>query len=131
MARSSKKRIDTGSGGDALGSSAFDSLNLSGLPEAPKPVPQAPAKKVKKGPRHVVNMRRLTAGKGGKTVTELTGFEPDFFANRAKVALKDLQKVSGAGGTVKRAAIELQGDCREKVSEFLENKGYRVVRSGG
>ena len=131
MARSSKKRIDTSAGGDELSGNAFASLNLSGLPEAPKQVSQPPAKKVKKGPRHVVNVRRLTAGKGGKTVTELTGFEQDFFANRAKVALKDLQKVSGAGGTVKRAAIELQGDCREKITEFLEGKGYRVVRSGG
>ncbi|MGB0371431.1 MAG: translation initiation factor [Opitutales bacterium] len=131
MGRSSKKRIDTAAGGEGLGTSAFASLSTSGLPEGPK-TPVTPKKaKEKKGPRHVVNVRRLTAGKGGKVVTELTGFEPDFFANRAKVALKDLQKQSGGGGTVKGKAIELQGDCRERIRPYLESKGYRVVLSGG
>lgn len=131
MARNSKKRISTEGDDRSLVGNAFAGLQMDGLPSGPKHVSTAPAKKEKKGPRHVVKMRRLTAGKGGKTVTELTGFEPDFFANRARTALKDLQKITGSGGTVKGKAIELQGDCREKLQPFLESKGYRVVLAGG
>lgn len=131
MKRSGKKRIDTETPGADLSVNAFASLSGAGLPEGPQAPLQPKKKAPKKGPRHVVNIRRLTAGKGGKVVTELTGFEPDFFANRARVALKELQKQSGGGGTVKGKAIELQGDCRDRIKPCLEEKGYRVVLSGG
>ncbi|MEM9026442.1 MAG: translation initiation factor [Verrucomicrobiota bacterium] len=131
MARSSKKHIVTAGSDTQLNFNAFASLSDENLPEGPKGAPSRDIKINRKGPRHVVNMRRLTAGKGGKVVTELTGFEPDFFANRARIALKDLQKQSGGGGTVKGKAIELQGDCRERVKSYLEAKGYRVVLAGG
>ena len=130
MARSSKHRIETDGSSSVFGQDAFGSLSSSGLPIS-ELKPKVSAGKEKKGKRHVVNIRRLTAGKGGKTVTELSGFEPDFFANRAKIALKDLQKVSGGGGTVKGKAIELQGDCRAKIQPYLEQRGYRVVQTGG
>ena len=129
MGRKSSKRIDTSAEAGGLGAAAFASLNLEGLP-AGKLEPEE-VKEKKRSKIHTVKVRRLTAGKGGKTVTELTGFEADFFANRARLALKDLQKATGAGGTVKGQAIELQGDCRGKVQDFLESKGYRVVMAGG
>lgn len=131
MARSSKRRIVTEGSDTQLNSNPFASLSDENLPEGPQAAPARDKAINRKGPRHIVNMRRLTAGKGGKVVTELTGFEPDFFANRARVALKDLQKQSGGGGTVKGKAIELQGDCRKRLQSYLEAKGYRVVLAGG
>ena len=35
------------------------------------------------------------------------------------------------GGTVKHGVIEVQGDHRERVIEFLNNQGWTVKRAGG
>lgn len=129
-----KNRVSTEGGSHALGQNPFASLDASGLPQGPDTRPQPAKRELAKkatGPRHVVEMRRLTAGKGGKTVTELSGFEPDFFANRAKDALRSMQSFTGVGGSVQGKRIELQGDVRDQLQPWLEEKGYRVVRSGG
>ncbi|MCX5934174.1 MAG: stress response translation initiation inhibitor YciH, partial [Pseudanabaena sp. LacPavin_0818_WC45_MAG_42_6] len=48
-------------------------------------------------------------GKGGKTVTEVTGFQTTT-ENLAKLT-KQLKNQCGTGGTCKGQAIEIQGDC--------------------
>ncbi|MDP0500181.1 MAG: translation initiation factor [Verrucomicrobiota bacterium JB022] len=131
----SRKRIST-EGGSGLGQSAFSSLDglgeLAALPRretlnAPSPALGAPARKK---PRMRVDVRRVKAGRGGKTVTEISGFiglgEPELQAlvQRLKTAL-------GTGGTVRGQAIEVQGDRVEAVMERLEAEGFRAVRSGG
>ncbi|MCH2154495.1 MAG: translation initiation factor [Opitutales bacterium] len=127
-----KNRISTAGSGAELGQNPFGSLSSVGLPKGDmSPIIENAVPKKAKGPRHQVQMRRLTAGKGGKTVTELTGFEPDFFANRAKDALRSMKNFTGAGGAVKGKAIEVQGDVRDRLQPWLEDKGYRVVRAGG
>ncbi len=74
----------------------------------------------------VVYIRRETKGRGGKTVTIVKGLVGDLRAWK-----KELQKVCGAGGTVKSPEIEIQGDQRERIARFLSAKGIKSKFSGG
>ena len=73
---------------------------------------------------------RQTAHRGGKTVTVVTGFTGIGQTEKEKLA-KEMQKVCGAGGTVKDGQIEIQGDQREAVARILTNAGFRPVFAGG
>jgi len=74
--------------------------------------------------RVVVKMRMERAGRGGKTVTVLY----DLPRNGAflKELGQDLKKACGVGGAVQDGSIELQGDQRDRVREWLIKKGYGV-----
>ena len=133
MAKGNKISTDGGSG---LGRNPFGALGgLSNLPAGPgAAAPVEPTKISKRDQpntnRGRVEVRRLTGGKGGKTVTSISGFvgigEPE------KQALaKRMQKVCGCGGTVKAGVIEIQGDKREQVAEILREAGFRPVMAGG
>jgi translation initiation factor 1 len=64
------------------------------------------------------------AGRGGKTVTLLTGFTHDLHSITElarKIKLK-----CGTGGAVKGRSIEIQGDFRERIRRFLSDEGYGV-----
>ena len=67
-------------------------------------------------------------GKGGKTVTEVTGFQAttDNLANLTK----QLKNQCGTGGTAKENAIEIQGDCSQKILQILLGLGYKAKISG-
>lgn len=67
-------------------------------------------------------------GKGGKTVTEITGFQTTT-ENLAKLT-KQLKNQCGTGGTCKGQAIEIQGDCSQKVLQILLGLGYKAKISG-
>lgn len=77
-----------------------------------------------------VEVRRLTGGKGGKTVTSVTGFVGIGLPEKEQLA-KRMQKTCGCGGTVKEGAIEIQGDKREQVADILRAAGFRPVMAGG
>lgn len=68
-------------------------------------------------------------GRGGKTVTVITGFEhtPSTLAALAK----QLKAQCGTGGTVKGNTIEIQGDHGQTLVAALQAKGYQAKRSGG
>jgi len=74
----------------------------------------------------VVYIMRESKGRRGKTVTTISNIGGD-----AKNIQKDLQRLCGAGGTVKNGIIEIQGDHRDKIRGYLEGKGMQVKLSGG
>lgn len=129
---SGKQRIPT-DGGQSLSHNPFAALSSEGLPDAPEnpPVASTPAetKPVKKN-RGRVDIIRQKAGRGGKTVTVVTGFVGIGLPEKEQLA-KRMQKVCGVGGTVKDGQIEIQGDKREEVARILTEANFRPVFAGG
>jgi translation initiation factor 1 len=76
-----------------------------------------------------IRLRRETAGRNGKGVTTLSGF--DLTETELQVLAKQLKQLCGTGGTVKNWVIEIQGDQREKLKAELEKKGFKVKLAGG
>lgn len=69
------------------------------------------------------------AGRKGKTVTVITGFQAK--AETLALLLKQLKSQCGTGGTVKDLEIEIQGDHKQKLVQILSGMGYKVKISGG
>ncbi|MBV8749870.1 MAG: stress response translation initiation inhibitor YciH [Candidatus Eremiobacteraeota bacterium] len=44
---------------------------------------------------------------------------------------KELKRLCGTGGTAKNGVVELQGDHRDKIVAYFEERGRRVKRAGG
>jgi translation initiation factor 1 len=77
----------------------------------------------------IVRVRRETQGRGGKTVTTISGVP---LADDALGALAgELKRRCGSGGTTKDGVIEIQGDHRDLLVAELEQRGYTVKRAGG
>lgn len=129
----SNKRIPT-DGGTSLGHNPFAALSSEGLPPAPvNPPPDvAPANLAKpaKKNRGLVDIIRQKAGRGGKTVTVVTGFVGIGLPEKEQLA-KAMQRACGVGGTVKDGHIEIQGDKREEVARILTEANFRPVFAGG
>ncbi len=80
-------------------------------------------------PDGIVRVGRETAGRKGKGVTVITGVPLE--AEALQKLAKQLKQKCGAGGAVKKGAIEIQGDHRDVLIEMLQQQGYTVKRSGG
>jgi translation initiation factor 1 len=77
----------------------------------------------------IARIRREIGGRGGKTVTVVTGLALD---ELGLVALcRRLKAACGTGGTVKDGALEFQGDHRDKLVALLEAEGFRSKLAGG
>lgn len=99
-------------------------------PECRAPIEQCKCKAKPAGKGDgVVRVSRQTKGRGGKSVTLVTGLALD----AAALALlgKQLRTACGSGGTVKDGVIEVQGDHCELVMEALKKHGHHPKRSGG
>jgi translation initiation factor 1 len=76
-----------------------------------------------------VRIRRESKGRGGKTVTVISGIPLDEEGVRAIAG--ELKRRCGTGGTVKEGVIEIQGDHCQILMAELEQRGFRVKRAGG
>jgi translation initiation factor 1 len=77
----------------------------------------------------IARIRRETGGRGGKTVTVVTGLPLD---DVALIALsRRLKSACGTGGTVRGGALEFQGDHRDELVALLAKEGFKSKRAGG
>ncbi|WP_375320536.1 stress response translation initiation inhibitor YciH [Aliivibrio logei] len=77
----------------------------------------------------IVRIQRETKGRKGKGVCVVTGL--DMEDTQLKLLAAQLKKVCGCGGAVKDGDIEIQGDNREKIKDFLTKQGHTVKLAGG
>jgi translation initiation factor 1 len=75
-------------------------------------------------PRVTAKLRMEKKGRGGKTVTVVYDLPRN--APFLKELSQELKRSCGTGGAVMEDAIELQGDLRDRVREFLLKKGFVV-----
>lgn len=127
------KRIPT-DGGPNFAHNPFESLASDGFPSSPAPAPTeaAPqtAPRQAKRNRGRVDILRVKAGRGGKTVTVVKNFVGIGLPEKEQLA-RVMQKACGTGGTVKNGQIEIQGDQRTEVARILSEAGFRPVLAGG
>lgn len=95
------------------------------------PNPDAVERATRELPPNQQNLRvqATRKGRGGKTVTVITGFQakPETLAD----LLKKLKTQCGSGGTVKDDTLEIQGDHAQKLVQILVQLGYKAKISGG
>ena len=122
---SKRDRIDTSGERRPLTDNPFAQLQPENAPPASpaRPVDETPAPARNAG--YTVNKTRkggyalrIEKRAAGKVVTILEGVSGD-----AKALLGQLKKQCGAGGAVRGAALELQGDHRASVETFLRTQG--------
>lgn len=77
----------------------------------------------------ILRVSREKKGRGGKTVTLISGLEGD--KKEISQMNKALKKRFGCGGAVKNWVIELQGDLADQAVDYLTKQGHKVKRSGG
>lgn len=127
-------------GGQSLGANPFAALSGADLPAGSSRQIENPKSKIVPSPqgdnrpnpknRGRVDIRRTTAGRGGKTVTVVSGFVGIGLPEKEALA-KKMRNACGCGGTVKDGVIEIQGDQREKIAQILTEAGFRPVFAGG
>ena len=77
----------------------------------------------------IVRIQKQTSGRKGAGVSVVTGL--DLSDDELKKLATELKKRCGCGGAVKDGSIEIQGDKRDLLKQFLEQKGFTVKLSGG
>ena len=117
-----KAVLDQAAAALAAKTSGGTGANLSGVGQGAKAAPEKN--------RGRVEIRRETGGRGGKTVTTVSGFVGIGLPEKEQLT-KKMRGACGCGGTVKDGAIEIQGDQREKMAKILVEAGFRPVMAGG
>ena len=128
---SASNRIPT-DGGTSLTQAPFAALSCAGLPPAPESLPASitpPTKPARKSCGRV-DILRVKAGRGGKTVTVVKNFVGIGLLEKEQLA-KAMQRACGTGGTVKAGQIEIQGDKRAEVARILTEANFKPVFAGG
>lgn len=77
----------------------------------------------------IVRIWKSSKGRGGKTVSLITGLELE--PTQLKALGKKLKQLCGTGGTIRNGEIEIQGDHRDKLKAALEAQGFPVKLAGG
>ena len=119
-----------------FGINPFASLDGSGLPEAlPEPKHEIKVcvkeEESKMGNGERLEIRREKTGRGGKTVTTIRGIPPGLAKEKKEKLLKRMKNTLGTGGTWAGPDMELQGDRRAEVLEWMKAMGFRPVLAGG
>lgn len=70
--------------------------------------------------------KKQRAGKQVSLIINFVGTEEDLNA-----LCKELKTKCGVGGSCKDGEILLQGDHRDKITQYLQSKGYKTKRIGG
>ncbi|GAK94092.1 translation initiation factor [Nonlabens ulvanivorans] len=65
-------------------------------------------------------------GKVNTVIAGYTGATSDF-----KILAKEIKTMLGVGGSFKNDEIIIQGDYRDRIMDFLKEKGFKVKRVGG
>ena len=65
----------------------------------------------------------------GKWTTVVLGLDPE--ASDRAAMLKQVKKLCSAGGTVTDDGFEIQGDHRDRLVDWLKQKGYPAKPAGG
>ena len=131
-----KERLSTNSV-EEFGSNPFEGLESKGLTslrpfrakEIPKVITVASAEKVGRGER--LEVRREKSGRGGKIVTTVGGFPSRISQDDFKRMLRELKTRLGTGGGWHNDQMEIQGDQRESICQWLTALGFRPVLAGG
>lgn len=76
-----------------------------------------------------VKVRRETKGRGGKTVTTISGLPLN--AAQLQELLTALKRAIGTGGALKDGVLEIQGEHCDLVMKELLQRGFKPKRSGG
>jgi translation initiation factor 1 len=90
---------------------------MCGSRPADEPLPSRPGKIVAK-------VRTEKKGRGGKTVTVVSGLPRN--ATFLAELCTELKRACATGGTVSDETIELQGELRNRVREYLLAKNFVV-----
>lgn len=77
----------------------------------------------------IARVRRETKGRGGKTVTTISGLALP--ADELKTLAKRIKARCGCGGSVVDGVIEVQGDRADMLCDWLAAEGFRTKRAGG
>lgn len=77
----------------------------------------------------IARVRRETKGRGGKTVTTVSGVA--LTEEPLRELASALKKRCGCGGALKDGVIEIQGEHVELLLAELQKRGFKAVRSGG
>jgi translation initiation factor 1 len=130
-----KKKIATTFQESDLENSPFSILDAKGLPDVPLLQSTAPRvlnkPKSKLGQGERLEIRREKSGRGGKTVTTVLGFPTYLGEAKKSKMLKTLKTSLGTGGTWNGKVMELQGDRRDDVFQWLKESGFSPVLAGG
>lgn len=76
-----------------------------------------------------IRIARETKGRKGAGVSLITGLPLD--ASELKDTAKKIKQLCSSGGAIKDGIIEIQGDHRDKIEEWLNGQGYKTKRVGG
>lgn len=114
----------------ALGGLVYSTDGGRHCPDCGQPVDACTCKQTKiPAGDGIARVRRETKGRGGKTVTTITGVP------LAEELLKDLasalKKRCGCGGGLKDGVIEIQGDHVDLLLDELGKRGFKAKKSGG
>lgn len=90
---------------------------------------EQPAAAYPSASKQTARIARDRKGRGGKTVTVVSGLQHD--PATLEALLKKLKQQCGAGGTLRDGDIEIQGDHRERVAAALAAMGYKTKMVGG